>query len=219
MHAVIETIVDIVGRMGYLGIVAAMFLESSFFPFPSELVIPPAGYLASQGGMSLWAVIVLGTVGSLLGALFNYWISLALGRPLVLRLGRYVGLTPRAIDRAEQFFRRHGEVSTFVGRLIPGLRQYISLPAGLARMAIPRFSVFTALGAGVWVAVLAVLGYVIGNNQALFNRELHRITIATGAFVAVLLIAYFLWYRRRGRRVSEVEAGPLQEDARKDRRR
>lgn len=218
MHHLVTTIVDVVEKMGYLGIVAAMFLESSFFPFPSELVIPPAGYLASQGGMSLWAVIVLGTVGSLLGALFNYWISLALGRPLVLRLGRYVGLTPRAIDRAERFFRRHGEVSTFVGRLIPGLRQYISLPAGLARMAIPRFCVFTALGAGIWVVVLAVLGYVIGNNQGLFHRELHRITIATGAFVAGLLIAYFVWYRRRGRRANVVEAEPPQEDAREDRR-
>jgi len=203
VHAVIETIVEIVGRMGYLGIVAAMFLESSFFPFPSELVIPPAGYLASQGNMSLWVVIVLGTVGSLLGALFNYWISVVLGRPVVLRLGRYVGLTPRAIDRAERFFRRHGEISTFVGRLIPGLRQYISLPAGLARMSLLRFSLFTALGAGIWVVVLAVLGYLVGSNQALVTRELHRITIYTGAFVAALVLGYLIWFRRRRRRCDE----------------
>lgn len=197
MHALISTIVEIVGRMGYLGIVAAMFLESSFFPFPSELVIPPAGYLASQGGMSLWAVILLGTLGSLLGALFNYGVSLLLGRPLILRFGRYVGLTPRAYGRAEGFFRRHGEVSTFVGRLIPGLRQYISLPAGLARMSIPRFLLFTGLGAGIWVSVLAYLGYLIGNNQELFNRSLHRITLYTGAFLVVVVLVYWVWRRRQ----------------------
>jgi membrane protein DedA with SNARE-associated domain len=205
VHALIAAIVEIVDKMGYLGIVAAMFLESSFFPFPSELVIPPAGYLASQGSMSLWAIIVLGTLGSLLGALFNYWLSLRLGRPLILRFGRYVGLTPRAYGRAEGAFRRHGEVSTFVGRLVPGLRQYISLPAGLARMSLLRFSLFTALGAGIWVVVLAYLGYLIGDNQALFDRELHRITIYTGAFLAVVLLAYFIGYRRLRHRASDQE--------------
>lgn len=210
MHAVITAIVGIVERMGYLGIVAAMFLESSFFPFPSEVVIPPAGYLASQGGMSLWAIIVLGTLGSLLGALFNYGLSLWLGRPLILRFGRYVGLTPRAYGRAEGFFRRHGEVSTFIGRLVPGLRQYISLPAGLARMSLLRFSLFTALGAGIWVVVLAYLGYLIGDNQALFNRELHRITLYTGAFLAFLVLAYLRWNRRRRRHGKD---DPQEEDA------
>ena len=197
MHQIIAAIVAIVDKMGYAGIVAAMFLESSFFPFPSELVLPPAGYLASQGKMSLWGVILLGLTGSLLGAGFNYWISLVLGRPLILKVGRYFGLTERGYGKAEAFFRRHGEISTFVGRLIPGLRQYISLPAGLARMSIYRFILFTALGAGIWASVLALLGYFIGNNQDLFRRSLHRITIYTGIGIVALLIGYVIWYKKR----------------------
>ena len=195
MHAIIAAIVSIVDSMGYGGIVAAMFLESSFFPFPSELVLPPAGYLASQGKMELWIVVLLGIVGSILGALFNYWISLRLGRPLILRFGKYVGLTSRAYDRAEGFFHRHGEISTFVGRLIPGLRQYISLPAGLARMPIGKFVLFTGLGAGIWASVLSLVGYVIGNNQEAIGSSIHRITIYTGIGIVVLIIAYVFWYR------------------------
>ena len=197
MSALLATIVSIVNGMGYLGITAAMFLESSFFPFPSELVLPPAGYLASQGKMELWIVVVLGIVGSLLGALFNYWISLRLGRPLILRFGRYVGLSARAYDRAEEAFRRHGEISTFVGRLIPGLRQYISLPAGLALMPIGKFVLFTGLGAGIWASILSLLGYSIGNNQELITSSLHKITIYTGGGIVLLVIAYVLWYRHR----------------------
>lgn len=201
MHTLVTTIVSIVNGMGYAGIAAAMFLESSFFPFPSELVLPPAGYLASQGKMELWIVVLLGIVGSVLGALFNYWISLRLGRPLILRFGRYVGLTARAYDRAEDAFRRHGEISTFVGRLIPGLRQYISLPAGLARMPIPRFVLFTGLGAGIWATVLALAGYIIGNNQEAIGSSLHQITIYTGVGIVLLVIAYVFWYRcRRAKR-------------------
>ena len=197
MHTLVTTIVSIVNGMGYAGIAAAMFLESSFFPFPSELVLPPAGYLASQGKMELWIVVLLGIVGSLLGALFNYWISLRLGRPLILRFGKYVGLTERAYDRAEGAFRRHGEISTFIGRLIPGLRQYISLPAGLARMPIGKFILFTGLGAGTWASILALLGYVIGNNQQLITNSLHKITIYTGGGIVFLIIVYVLWYRHR----------------------
>jgi len=197
MHAIIAAIVSIVDSMGYGGIVAAMFLESSFFPFPSELVLPPAGYLASQGKMELWIVVLLGIIGSILGALFNYWISLRLGRPLILRYGKYVGLTERAYDRAEGAFRRHGEISTFAGRLIPGLRQYISLPAGLARMPLGRFILFTGLGAGIWASVLALVGYVIGNNQEAIGHSLHRITIYTGVGIVILVIGYAIWYRRR----------------------
>ena len=207
MQHIISVIVGIVDKMGYLGIVAAMFLESSFFPFPSELILPPAGYLASQGQMELWAVVLLGTLGSILGALFNYWISLMLGRPLILRLGRYFGLTERAYARAEAFFRRHGEISTFVGRLIPGLRQYISLPAGLARMSIPRFVLFTGLGAGIWASVLALIGYLIGNNRALVTKSLHRVTIYMGIGVSVLVIVYLIWYKRRKEPSVDYENG------------
>ncbi|MCK5825523.1 MAG: DedA family protein, partial [Desulfuromusa sp.] len=129
-HQIVIWIVDTVSLWGYPGIIVLMFLESSFFPFPSEVVIPPAGYLASQGEMSLSLVIAAGITGSLLGACFNYWLAVKWGRPLFERYGRYVLLTPAALEKSEKFFARHGHISTFVGRLLPGIRQYISLPAG-----------------------------------------------------------------------------------------
>jgi membrane protein DedA with SNARE-associated domain len=197
MQHVIEVIVQIVDKMGYFGIVAAMFLESSFFPFPSEVIMPPAGYLASQGKMDLWIVILMGIIGSILGALFNYWLSLRLGRPLILRFGKYIGLTSGRYYRAEQAYRNHGEVTTFVGRLIPGLRQYISLPAGLARMSIARFVLFTGLGAAIWASILSLVGYIIGDNQELVTANLRQITIYMAGGVALIIICYVIWHLRR----------------------
>ncbi len=199
LHRVVAFIVATVGKLGYTGIVVMMFLESSFFPFPSEVVIPPAGYLASQGRMHMAWVIAAGVAGSVLGALFNYWLAVVLGRPVLLRYGRYVGLTPRAMDRVERFFRTHGEISTFVGRLVPGIRQYISFPAGLARMPLVPFAAYTALGAGVWVVILAAIGYVVGNNRELVLRY-SRLSFAYLAPALVLLCAVYAWrHHRKGR--------------------
>ncbi len=192
-HQVISWIVDTVSLWGYPGIVVLMFLESSFFPFPSEVVIPPAGYLAAQGEMSLALVILAGIGGSVLGALFNYLLAVKWGRPLFERYGRYVLLTPAALAKAEMFFARHGHISTFIGRLLPGIRQYISLPAGLARMNLLLFCVFTALGAGIWVVILALLGYIVGNNQQLIADYLHQILLALAAACLLLALLYWRW--------------------------
>jgi len=196
LHGAVLWIVATVGRLGYPGIVALMFLESSFFPFPSEVVIPPAGYLASRGEMSLVWVIAAGILGSLLGALFNYGLAVWLGRPFLHRYGRYVGLTPRALERVEGFFRRHGEISTFVGRLVPGVRQYISFPAGLARMRLVPFCLYTCLGAGAWVVVLAAIGYFVGNNQELVVAYSRR-AFWYLAPALVLLCGVYAWRHRR----------------------
>ncbi len=197
LNQVVAWIVAVVGKLGYTGIVAMMFLESSFFPFPSEVVIPPAGYLASRGEMHLALVIAAGIGGSLLGALFNYWLAVRLGRPVLLRYGRYVGLTPGAFDRVEAFFRSHGEISTFVGRLVPGVRQYISFPAGLARMPLVPFAVYTCLGAGIWVVILALIGYLVGNNQELIARYSHRSFLYLAPALALLCLVYVWRWRRR----------------------
>jgi membrane protein DedA with SNARE-associated domain len=202
LSAVISWIVTTIGKLGYPGIVALMFLESSFFPFPSEVVVPPAGYLASLGEMSLPVVIAMGILGSLLGAWFNYWIAVRFGRPFFERFGKYVLVSPETLDKADRFFARHGHISTFVGRLIPGIRQYVSLPAGVARMNLAVFSLFTALGAGIWVVVLALVGYWVGNNQALVMDSLHKITVVTLGLCVVLVAAYVL-RQRRNRRLQE----------------
>ncbi|WP_026368480.1 DedA family protein [Aminiphilus circumscriptus] len=196
LSAVISWIVATIGKLGYPGIAALMFLESSFFPFPSEVVVPPAGYLASQGEMSLPVVIAMGILGSLLGAWFNYWIAVRFGRPFFERFGKYVLVSSETLDKADRFFARHGHISTFVGRLIPGIRQYISLPAGVARMNLAVFSLFTALGAGIWVVVLALVGYWVGNNQVLVMNSLHKITVVTLGLCVVLVAAYVLRLRK-----------------------
>ncbi|MCK5916367.1 MAG: DedA family protein [Deltaproteobacteria bacterium] len=198
LHDVVNWIVLIVGHWGYTGIVVMMFLESSFFPFPSEVVIPPAGYLAARGDMSLILVVLAGIAGSIFGALFNYGLAVLWGRPFFLKYGRYVLVSEQSLNRADRFFADHGHISTFVGRLLPGIRQYISLPAGISRMNLPLFTIFTGLGAGIWVVILALVGYFIGNNQEMVDQYLHQIVLATIGF-AVFLVAVYILYRRQQR--------------------
>ncbi|UJS24445.1 DedA family protein [Thiothrix winogradskyi] len=197
LHDAINWIVETVHGWGYTGIFVMMFLESSFFPFPSEVAMIPAGYLAHQGKMDIWLAIAAGLAGSLGGALFNYWLAVKFGRPFLVRYGKYVMFKEESLERMERFFAKHGHVSTFTGRLIPAVRQYISLPAGLARMNIPMFLFYTGLGAGLWVMILAFLGYFIGDNQALLKENLTSITLATLAFVAVVITVYYFWQKRR----------------------
>jgi membrane protein DedA with SNARE-associated domain len=190
LHEIIAYIVKTVGDLGYFGIFAMMFLESSFFPFPSEVVMIPAGYLASKGEMNFFVAVACGICGSLSGALFNYYLALKLGRPFLQRYGRYVLLKEESLQKMEAFFATHGHISTFTGRLLPAVRQYISLPAGLARMNLLVFSTYTSLGAGIWVAILALLGYFIGHNQALLSEYLRLITIALVVILTVIVIFY-----------------------------
>jgi len=156
----------------------------------------PAGYLASQGDMNLYFAITIGILGSLTGALFNYFLAIKFGRAFLLKYGKYFFLKEDSLEKLEKFFQNHGHISTFTGRLIPGIRQYISLPAGLAKMDKLLFSIYTALGAGIWVIVLALLGYFLGNNQALIKEYLHQITIAVVAIIVVVLGIYF-WVKKR----------------------
>lgn len=190
-------IVQVVGSLGYPGIFFLMFLESSFFPFPSEVVMVPAGYLAYQGEMHLVVVVIYGILGSLAGALFNYYLAVRMGRPLLLRYGQYVMFKESALQKMELFFARHGHVSTFTGRLIPGVRQYISLPAGLARMNLPLFCFYTSLGAGIWVLILAVLGYYIGGNEAMVKTYLREIVLYLLLACAAGLAVYWYFNRRK----------------------
>jgi len=198
LSSVVDWIVQTVNTWGYLGIFAAMFLESSFFPFPSEVIMVPAGYLAFKGEMNLYFAIVMGMAGSLAGALFNYWLAVRFGRPFLLRYGKYFFLDEKGLAKLEGFFAEHGEISTFNGRLIPGVRQYISLPAGLARMAVGRFALYTALGAGIWVTVLALLGYFLGAHEEEVARYLHNATAIVLAAVAGLSVFYWLRHRSKG---------------------
>lgn len=191
MHEIVDFLVSTVGSWGYIGIFLLMFLESSFFPFPSEVVMVPAGYLAYKGDMNLIFAFLSGVGGSLAGGLFNYYLSLHLGRNALVKYGKYVGINHEKLDKLDSFFASYGEVATFTGRLIPGIRQYISLPAGLARMNVLRFSIYTSLGAGIWVAILIALGYFLGQNMVLIKEYLTYITIGLVGAIAIFLFIYF----------------------------
>lgn len=198
MYQIIDWIVLTVSGLGYPGIIIMMFLESSFIPFPSEVVMIPAGYLAYKGEMSLVLTILAGTFGSLMGALLNYYLAIKLGRPFLLRYGKYVMFNEAGLKKMEDFFARHGHVSTFTGRLIPVVRQYISLPAGLARMNLMVFSFYTSLGAGIWVAILALLGYYIGGNELLIKAYLRDIIITLVVSIIIGIAGYLRWQRHKG---------------------
>jgi len=203
LHELIHKLVEIIGAMGYPGIFLLMAMESSIIPVPSELVMPPAGYLAQQGRMNAWAAILAGTFGSLAGAYANYFAARYLGRPLILKYGRYVLIPPDKFERVEQFFLQHGEISTFIGRLLPVIRHLISIPAGVAGMNHLRFSLYTLLGAGIWCSVLTWIGYVIGQNQELVMAWSHRALVWVLLASCLLVTAYVWRHRRRALKRNE----------------
>lgn len=187
--------------LGYPGVFFLMAVESSLIPFPSELVMPPAGYLVHEGQMTWFMVIASGTLGSLAGALFNYYLALYLGRPFFLRYGKYFFLKPDAIEKAERFFATHGDITTFVARLLPVIRQLISLPAGAARMPLGKFCLYSSLGAGIWVTVLTWIGWLVGRNRDMVHLYMRNATLwAVGGAVLVALayVKYYRWRKNRG---------------------
>ena len=187
MGEIVDFIVSSVSSMGYFGIFFLMFLESSFFPFPSEVVMIPAGYLAFKGDMNLTLVLVSGLLGSVFGAWFNYLLAFKFGRKFLNKI-----INKNKIIKLENFFKHHGHISTFTGRLIPGVRQYISFPAGLAKMNYIKFTIYTSLGAFIWASILVALGYFLGSNQELIHIYLKQITIIT---LIIILIIIFVYYK------------------------
>ncbi len=188
----------------YLLVLGFMIIESSFIPFPSEVIVPPAAYLAcTKGDVDIYAVVGLATAGAIIGALINYYLSVWIGRPIVYkfansRIGHACLIDREKVDKAERYFDEHGAVSTFIGRLIPAVRQLISIPAGLARMNIGKFVIFTALGAGVWNCILAGLGYWLGKTVPLDtlyeNVEKYNSYFTIGGFILLAIcLLYIIW--------------------------
>lgn len=206
---------DTIFRLGYPGIVILMAVESSAIPFPSEVVMPPAGYNAAVGKMNFALVVLCGLLGSLAGALVNYGVARWLDR-FLRRHGRWLLVSVASLDRAEAFFRRHGEIGTFIGRLVPVVRQLISIPAGLARMRLERFVLYTGLGAGVWCLILTYIGWVIGKHvgvlqQQEVNRRVGEVLAYLLPTLVVVVIGYVVWYRLRRRRSRLPAAGGVRD--------
>ncbi len=192
-------------NLNYWTITLLMAIESSFIPFPSEIVVPPAAYkAAATGELNIWLVIFFATVGAVIGALVNYFLALWLGKPIVYafansRIGHMCLLDQAKVEQAERFFIKYGVAATLVGRLVPAVRQLISIPAGLARMNLPKFILFTAIGAGAWNAVLAALGYylesVVPEQQLIETVTHYSHEIGIGIIIVVVLALAFLIYK------------------------
>lgn len=186
-------------NMNYGTVTLLMTIESSFIPFPSEVVVPPAAYKATKpdSDMNIVFVVVFATLGALIGAVINYYLALFLGRPIVYKfaeskLGHMLLLDAKKIETAEKYFDKHGKSSTLIGRLVPAVRQLISIPAGLAKMNLATFLTFTALGAGIWNIILAVLGYLAAGQSDMiekYSHELSYVLIGLG----ILFVAYLIF--------------------------
>ncbi len=189
---IVSSIVNAVSSFGYFGIFVMMFLESTVVPIPSEIVMIPAGYLAANGEMNIYIVLFMGIFGSLAGAVFNYYLALKYGRPFLSKYGKYIFFNEQTQKKIDDFFLKHGHISTFSGRLIPGVRHLISIPAGLAKMNFFKFTFYTTLGAGIWVTILTLLGYFIGQNQELIHKYL-ALTLNSVLILLALYIAFQIY--------------------------
>src|SRR5438067_7172021 len=202
LESFIQWLLDRFRDMGYPGIVILMAVESSFLPLPSELVMPPAGYLAAKGEMSFALAIACGVAGGITGALANYGLAHWLGRAVVRRVGKYFWISERSLERSERYFAAHGEISTMMGRMLPVIRHLISIPAGIARMSLPKFIVYTGLGAFIWCSILTWIGYFLGQNEGVLRNEEVRRYVSRALLViiptlAVVAAIYVVRYRRK----------------------
>lgn len=193
-------------HLNYWTIMLLMTIESSFIPFPSEIVVPPAAYFAMQEGsnLNIYLVVLFATIGALFGAMINYYLALWVSRPIVYkfansRIGHLCLLDAEKVENAERYFDKHGAVSTLIGRLIPAVRQLISIPAGLARMKFSTFALFTTLGAGIWNIILAALGYMLSlsvpQDELLAQIEYYNHYLSMAGYALFAFVIIFLAYK------------------------
>lgn len=190
MAAVAAFTIGTLSALGYVGVVLLMGIESACIPLPSELIMPFAGYLVFQGQLTLWGVSLAGALGCVLGSLVAYYVGLFGGRPLVRRYGRYLLISHHDLDLADRWFARHGDITIFVGRLLPVVRTFIDFPAGVARMPLAKFVIYTFVGSLFWCAALAWLGRTLGEHWDTLGVYFHRFD----AVIALALAAAAAWW-------------------------
>lgn len=201
LHSITNFFLSLSGQLNYPSIIALMTIESSLIPFPSEIIIPPAAYLAQQGQLNIYLVVLCGTLGSLLGALINYFLALTLGRAVIYKLAntkvaKLLLINQHKIQKAEDYFLKYDKLATFIGRLVFEIRQLISIPAGLSKMNIWSFMLFTTLGSLIWNMILAFLGYFFGANQQIFKTYYKELSIIS-IIVFILIIVLILYKKRK----------------------
>ncbi len=194
MHALLDSTIQLltnfINQIGYFGIFIGMFLESTLVPIPSEIVMIPAGIAASHGTMNLYFALIVGVLGNIAGAVFMYHLAASIGRKILLKIGKYFFVKEATIQKIEDFFQKHGPISIFIGRLLPGFRHFISIPAGVAKMDLKSFYIYTSAGSAIWTSVLVALGFFIGENQDLIAQNLNKIILGCAMFCALALTFY-----------------------------
>jgi len=190
ISALITFLTNFINEVGYLGIFIGMFLESTLVPLPSELVMIPAGLAVSSGEMNIYIALFVGVLGNVAGAVFSYYLAASIGRTILFRIGKYFFVKAETIIKIEKFFEKHGPISIFIGRLLPGFRHFISLPAGVARMDMKLFFIYTTLGSTIWNSILIAVGFFIGNNHKLIAENLYVISLGLLGFCIAILLGY-----------------------------
>lgn len=193
IHQINSWLIEIIVKLGYFGIFLGMFLESTLVPIPSEAVMIPAGMAVAKQQLNFILVVLFGVFGNVLGAVFSYYLALWLGKPILLKVGRFFWIKPQTITKIEIFFLKYGEISVFVGRLLPGFRHFISIPAGIAKMNIAKFLFYTTLGSAIWTTLLVIFGYYFSLHQ---EYLLDNFKIIVVFLVIILLLWTFYKYKK-----------------------
>lgn len=197
-----NVVVKTIDILGYPGIFLLMLLESCGIPMPSEVIMPFSGFLVEDGKLNFWLVVLMGAFGNLIGSLLAYWIGKKGGRPLIEKYGRYILISKYDLDLADKWFKRFGQWTVFFGRLLPIIRTYISFPAGIAKMTLGKFSLFTFLGALPWCVLFTWLGVKMGSNWELIREKLHNFDLAILILVILLIALYVYRHVRNNKKVK-----------------
>ena len=186
---------ELVHEFGYIGIFVMTFIESTFIPIPAEITLLPAGYLVQKGLLDGVLVLIVSTIGTLGGSLLNYYIAYHYGRKLFINYGKYFFMNEKKLRKLETFFEEHGAISTFTGKLLPGIKHFISFPAGLAKMHLRPFIIFNTAGGAIWCGILILLGHFIGQNEELIHKHLKQVNFII-FFSVVCIIGFYIWRKK-----------------------
>ncbi|MDZ5761508.1 DedA family protein [Lyticum sinuosum] len=195
MNELLLYIVDLVEKMGYIGIFLMTFIEGTLIPIPNEITLIPAGFLVSKGEFNFWILLIISAAGNVMGSMTSYYVAFKYGRNALLRYGKYFFFDDKKMQKMESFFQKHGPFSVFIGRIAPGIKHFISFPPGLAQMDFKKFFIYSSLGGTLWVLILILIGITIGNNQDLINYYVEKMNYII-FFLVIFVIIFYIRYNK-----------------------
>ncbi|MDD5959791.1 DedA family protein [Methanobrevibacter wolinii] len=189
-------VIYLIESLGYFGIFLGMTIESACIPLPSEVIMTFAGFVVNEGKLTLTNIILVGILGNLVGSLITYYIGLKGARPLLEKYGKYILITKEKLDNADKWFNKHGDAAVFFGRILPGIRTFISLPAGINKMDIKKFIIYTLIGSGIWTSILAIIGIELGKDWSIISQYFRIFDIIIGIAILLIIIYYVIKHRK-----------------------